>query len=224
MNTFIPQSLQTQIELEEIADVKKQIIMPAKSVTIYGIVQDGLIGSYNLTDDKTRINWRDTMNIMSYTTFDDFEKLEKNKEYTGAELFSMIVPPRVTMKIGDAEIKNGKLIKGQINNAALGAKKKNNLIHYIWDEYGEDATKNFIDNCQRLANNFNLWNGFTVGVRDAQVPPESKIEIEKYIEGVMNKVDIDITNIENNPSYMNVENFEQKIRADINVFVMKYLK
>ncbi|VBB18353.1 DNA-directed RNA polymerase II subunit 1-like [Yasminevirus sp. GU-2018] len=217
MNVFVPQSIQTQIELEEIADVKKQIITPAKSVTIYGIVQDGLIGSYNLTDDRTKIGWRDAMNIMSYTTFDDFSKFEKDREYTGAELFSMIIPPRVTMKIGEVEIKNGELIKGRVNNSVLGAKKKNNLLHYIWDEYGEDATRNFIDNCQRLANNFNLWNGFTVGVRDAQVPPKSKIEIEKYIENVMNKVDIDITNIENNPGYMNVENFESKIRADINV-------
>ena len=217
MNIFAPQSLQTQIELEEIADVKKQIITPAKSVTIYGIVQDGLIGSYNLTDDRTKIDWRDAMNIMSYTTFDDFKRFEKNKDYKGSELFSMIIPPRVTMRIGDVEIKNGELIKGRVNNSVLGAKKKNNLLHYIWDEYGEDATKNFIDNCQRLANNFNLWNGFTVGVRDAQVPPVAKLDIEKYIENVMNKVDIDITNIENNPSYMNIENFESKIRSDINV-------
>src|SRR5690606_18244973 len=87
----------------------------------------------------------------------------------------------------------------------------------IWDEYGEDATRNFIDNCQKLTNNFNLWNGFTVGVGDAYVPPSAKKEIETYIEGVMNKVDIDITNIENNPSYMSVEAFENKVRTDINV-------
>jgi DNA-directed RNA polymerase II subunit RPB1 len=217
MNIFLAQSIQTQIELEEIADAKRQIISAAKSVTIYGIKQDGLIGSYNLTDDKTRINWRDAMNIVSYTTFDDFSRLTKDKEYTGAELFSMIIPPKVTMKIGETEIKDSNLVKGKISNSFLGAGKKNNLLHYIWDEYGEDATRNFIDNCQKLTNNFNLWNGFTVGVGDAIVSPATKKEIESYIEGVMNKVDVDITNIENNPSYMNVETFENKLRADINV-------
>lgn len=217
MNVFVPQSIQTQTELIEIADVKKQIMLPAKSFTIYGITQDGLIGSFNLTDERTRIHWRDAMNIMSYTTFDDFKRLRKDKEYTGAELFSMIVPPSVSMKIGDIEIKNGEVLKGKINNAAIGAKKKNNLLHYIWDEKGEDATITFIDNCQRLANNFNFWNGFTVGVRDAQVPPQSKIEISQYIENVLNRVDVDITNIENNPGYMDVESFESKIRGDINV-------
>jgi DNA-directed RNA polymerase II subunit RPB1 len=217
MNVFACQSIQTQIELEEIAEVKKQIITPSKSTTIYGIVQDGLIGNYNLTDDRTKINWRDAMNIMSYTTFDDFAKLKKDKEYKGSELFSMIIPARITMKVGEVEIKNGELIKGKISNSTVGAKKKNNLIHYVWDEYGEDATINFIDNCQRLANNFNLWNGFTVGVKDAQVPEKAKYEIETYIENMMNKVDIDITNIENNPNYMDIEKFEEKLLRDINV-------
>lgn len=223
MNTFIPQSIQTRIELEEIADAKKQIISPASSVTIYGVTQDGLIGAYNLTDSKTRINWRDAMNIMSYTTFDDFSKFEKNRDYSGIEMFSMVVPPKVTMKIGDVTIKDGEIVKdkdgkiGKIGGSVLGAKKKNNLLHYIWDEYGDDATINFIDNVQRLTNNFNLWNGFTVGVQDAKLPEVTKKEIQKYIEGIMNKVDVDITNIENNPGYMNMETFEGKIYSDLNV-------
>lgn len=217
MNIFCPQSIQTQIELEEIADVKKQLISSAKSVTIYGIVQDGLIGAYNLTDPRVRINWRDAMNIMSYTTFDDFSKIKKNREYTGAELFSMIIPPKVTLKVGNIDIKDGELVSGKINNSIIGAKKKNNLLHYIWDQYGEDKTREFIDDCQYLAHNFNLLNGFTVGIGDAQVPPQTKKDISKYIEGVMNKVDIDITNIENNPSYMSIANFERKIHSDTNV-------
>lgn len=217
MNIFVPQSIQTQIELEEIADVKKQIITPAKSVTIYGVKQDGLIGLYDLTDDKTRIDWRDAMNIMSYTTFDDFARFEKGKEYTGAELFSMIVPPQVSLNAGGVDVKNGKLVSGRVSDSVIGAKKKNNLLHNIWDEYGEDATRNFIDNCGKLADNFILLNGFTVGLKDGQVPKESKIEIDKYIKNVINKVDIDITNIENNPGYMNVPNFESGMRADLNI-------
>jgi DNA-directed RNA polymerase II subunit RPB1 len=223
MNIFVPQSIQTKIELEEITDVKKQIITPSKSVTIYGIVQDGLSGSYNLTDEKIRINWRDTMNILSYTTFDDFAKLEKNREYSGAELFSMIVPPKITIKVGKpgesnyVDIEDGKLLGGRISNTMLGAGKKKNILQYIWDEYGADAIRNFIDNIQRLTNNFNLWNGFTVGIGDAQIEPKLKKDIVSYIENIMNKVDIDITNIENNPSYMNTHILDNKLYGDTNV-------
>ena len=218
MNVFACQSIQTRIELEEIADVRKQLITPSTSRTCMGIVQDGLLGAYNLTDEKMRIDWRSTMNIISYTSFDDFEKFKNKKsEYTGAEIFSMIIPPNISLKRGNVEIKNGQLLKGKITKELLGAQKKNNLIQYILDEYGEDAARNFIDNTQRLINNFNLWNGFTIGIGDAQVSPEAKGEIVEYIQTVMNKADIDITNMENNPTYMTNNIFERKLFNDLNI-------
>ena len=50
---------QMRIELEEIADVTKQIITPAESIPIIGIIQDGLLGSYNLTDPALKIDWKE---------------------------------------------------------------------------------------------------------------------------------------------------------------------
>lgn len=217
MNIHVPQSKQTVIELEELADAKKQIITPSKSLPIIGIVQDGLLGAYNLTDEKNMIEWRDVMNLLGYTSFDDYEKLKKNKEYTGSDLFGLILPPEMSIKIKDLEIKNSKIIKGRLTKNSLGAKKKNNIIQYIWDEHGEDATKKFIDDCQRLINNFNLLNGFTVGVGDADVNDGTMKEIANYIENCVNKVDIDITNIENNPIYMTVNDVERNIFFDLNV-------
>jgi DNA-directed RNA polymerase subunit beta' len=41
MNIFVPQSIQTMIELAEIADTQRQIITPRMSVPIIGLVQDG---------------------------------------------------------------------------------------------------------------------------------------------------------------------------------------
>ena len=72
MNIFIPQSIQTAIELEYIAEVKNQVITPAISVPIFGIVQDGPIAAYNLTQPTMRVDWKDAMNLISYTSIDDF--------------------------------------------------------------------------------------------------------------------------------------------------------
>jgi DNA-directed RNA polymerase II subunit RPB1 len=52
MNMFIPQSIQTQVELAEIADVKKQIISPRNADTIIKLKQDTVIGSYKMTEIK----------------------------------------------------------------------------------------------------------------------------------------------------------------------------
>ena len=215
MNMLVPQSIQTQTELEEIVDVKKQIITPSKSTTIYGLIQDSLIGSYNLTNPNTQISWRDAMNIMGYTTSNT--PIEKNKTYTGSELFSMIIPSKITMTIGkDTYIENGILKKGRININAIGAKKKNSLIHFIWDEYGENEIQKFFDNCQKLINNYNLLDGCSTGIRDLSLSKDTIVETKKYIENITHNIDNQITYIENNPEYMDTQTFEMTIRTDLN--------
>lgn len=221
-NIFLPQSIQTQIELEEIADVKRQIITPSTSRTIIGIVQDGLLGAYNLTAPTMRIDWKNAMNIMSYTSIDDFKVFKKEKEYTGHELFSMIIPEKINIsKYEDGKpvliIKNGVLTDGYLKKDVLGSKKKNNLVQLIWDEYGVNETKKFLDNTQRLINNFNLYNGFTVGIGDVSLAPELEEQIRKILETKEVKVANMITEVENNPDLMDEELFERTLFAELNV-------
>lgn len=216
MNIFIPRSIQTRIELENIADVKRLIITPTNSVCVVGIKQDGLIGAYNLTHPDTIVDWRDAMNIIGYTTFNNFDNFKK-KNISGSELFSMIIPDNITIDKGSIVIKNGRIKKGQINKGIIGPMKKDNLIQYVWDENGDDMTIELIDNIQKLTNNFILIDGFTIGVGDAKIDNKTRDSIKLYIKNVMNKIDLDITNVENNPNYMDNKTFEGKVFKELNV-------
>lgn len=220
MNIFIPQSIQTQIELEEIADVKRQLITPGTSKTIIGLVQDGLIGGYCLTSPSMRIDWKSAMNIMSYTSIDDYTQFKK-QDYTGHELFSMIIPPKINVNKFDDEkkpllvIKNGKLEAGYLTNDSLGSKKKNNLTQLIWDEYGIEEAKKFLDNTQRLLNNFNLFNGFSVNIGDILYTPELEKEINKILETKKLKVSYLVTEVENNPDLMDEDLYNRIIQSEL---------
>jgi DNA-directed RNA polymerase II subunit RPB1 len=224
MNIFLPQSLQTQIELEEIAGVEKQIISPTNSKTIVGIVQDGLLGSYNLTAPTMRIDWRNAMNLMSYTTLENFSSLKKNKDYTGSELYSLIIPPNISLDRPNLKVNKGSLVSGQLTNEFLGSKKTNTIIQLIWDAYGVLDTKNFIDNTQRLINNFNLYNGFSVGFKDSIVSDD----IIKQINTVYNNKELEteklITDMENNPSIMPLDIFELKLFSEYSTVRDKVIK
>lgn len=219
MNVFVPQSEQSMIELAEIADVKRQLISPRTSTPIIGIVQDGMLGAYNLTSPNMRIDWRDAMNIISYTTIDDFSAFKKGKEFTGSELFSLIIPNNINTKSGDVEVKNGILTSGRIKKAQLGSIQQNSLIHLVWDEYGMDATKEFIDNTQRLVNNFNLLRGFTVGIGDVEISPDLEIQMNKLFETKKLEVQHLITEMENNPDLMDLEIFEQTVYSELNTLL-----
>jgi len=220
MNIFIPQSIQTQIELEEIADVKRQIISPSSSRTSIGLVQDGLIGSYVLTAPTTKIDWRNALNLLTYTSFTGMKKIEKNKTYTGQELFTNIIPPGINIMSGGIKIKNSVLLEdSRLSKEVLGEKKNFALHQNIWDEYGADQTKTFIDNAQKLANNFNLYNGFTIGYGDLRVNTDILDNITKYYTNKQVNISHMIAEIENNPDMMEKDVFEYKLMNEVGAAV-----
>ncbi len=221
MNIFVPQSIQTQIELEEIADVKRQIISPSSSRTSIGLVQDGLLGAYNLTAPTTQINWRNSMNLIGYTSFDQMNMIKKDKIYTGQELFSLIIPPGINISQGNFKVKDSVIQPGsRLNKDVLGEKKNFALHQLIWDEYGPDETKSFIDNSQKLTNNFNLYNGFTVGYGDTSIKSDIKDSIDIIFQTKIQKINHMITEQENNPEIMDKYVFEFKLMQEMGMIVL----
>jgi DNA-directed RNA polymerase II subunit RPB1 len=221
MNIFCPQSLEAQIELEEIADVKLQIITPQSSAPIIGILQDGILGAYNLTSPNSMIDWRTTMNIMTATDIDKLDLFKKDKDYTGKEIYTYLIPKKINLFKGDEKnvkisIKNGKMEAGTLGIASLGVKVKNNLIQLIWDEYGVEKTRKFIDNTTRIVNNFNLYHGFTVGIGDLEIGDHLYGVIQQIIETKKLEVEHEITEYESNPDIMDSELFERLVKQKLN--------
>jgi DNA-directed RNA polymerase II subunit RPB1 len=213
MNIFVPQSVQSMLELSEIANVKYQFISPKTGDPIIGANQDSVTGSYNLTNSDTVIDWKEAMNILSYTKVSDLDKIKKNKNYTGQEVFSMIIPEKITSSEGGIKIENGNMLSGQLTKSSV--RGRNSISHYIWDEYGPDETKNFLDNLARLTNNFNLYRGFTVGIGDGIIDPKVKDELEKLYESKRIEIDHLITDMENNTNIIDQQVFEEFIKADL---------
>lgn len=216
MNIFIPQSIQTELELKEIADVKLQIISPKDSNPIIGATQDVLLGGYLISGDGIKIKWNTAMNIISYTLLEseDYLRIGKDRAFTGSELFSVILPPNMNIKHAGLEVKNGKISNGRIYATHLG-KKGDSLIHSIWDESGPESTKLFIDNVSRVINNFILHNGFTVGIRDTEINKEVKKQTTLMYETKLTEINHLITEIENNPSLLDHDIFESSITEDL---------
>jgi DNA-directed RNA polymerase II subunit RPB1 len=80
MNMHVPQSKQTQIELEALASVPTQIITPAQNRPIISIVQDTLVGAYRFTKYDNFLNRSQVMDLLVW-----------NKRFDGT-----IPPPDVT--------------------------------------------------------------------------------------------------------------------------------
>ncbi len=210
MNIHLAQSIQARNELEKIANVKFNIIGARDSNPIIGCVQDTLTGAYVLSLPDTKIDYHTACNILCGTTSDVKFNLEKNKDLTGYELFSQIIPKGINVMNKKLNIKDGKLLNGSLDKSSLSS-KKNSIIHYIWDKYGADKTRRFIDDTQRLILEYLMYQGFTIGAKDIYLDDETTDKLFDIAKTSILEAKNYITKMENDENDVSPEVIENAI-------------
>lgn len=191
MNTFLPQSVQTRVEIEEIAGVAGQIISPAKSNPIISVAQDSMVGSYILTktDFATTSEqlFHYLMPIIQLKSDFNFIKAREKEKWSGKELFSTILP-NISLKNSKVTIKNGDIVDGFMNKTTLGGGPKS-IIQAIVRQNGNRVCRDFLDNLQRLVIAWMEDIGFTIGFGDAMPKKNIRNDIQAVLEEKRNDSD-----------------------------------
>ena len=179
MNLHMPQDIESESELINLAAVPWQIISPANNKSIIGIFQDSLLGSYRFTRENIRFNPREAMNLLMAYNKVDVEKLAKQKSISSFDILSQILPPFTlkykTKRFNDKddyktsnsvlEITNGKYVRGQLEKGVLGD-GTNGLIHRICNDFSNKESVGFVDNLQNIVTEYMKVSGYSVGVSD----------------------------------------------------------
>jgi DNA-directed RNA polymerase II subunit RPB1 len=222
MNIHIAQSIQARNELKRIANVSLQIIGAKDSNPIIGCVQDALSGAYLLTLPDVRIKGSDVANFLCNTTSEYKFEIDKNKIYTGHDIFSYIIPKGINnlrMKDGKKifEIVDGKLTVGRLDKSTL-SKVKNSIIHIIWDKYGPNKTRKFIDDSQKLVLAFLAHRGFTIGFGDSISTNKVYDLVNQMANNKINEYNVLLTQYENDIDQLDPVNVEDILKSDLNAF------
>lgn len=252
MNLHMPQSYPTKAELDLLTAVDKQIVSPQSNKPVIGIVQDTLVGSRLLTVRDSFFNRREAMSLLySFNSFgeksEDFLDylrptiLQPVQLWTGKQLFSAILPGIFYSRDSNADasemdnkgwdsinltdsmvvIRNGVLLAGPIDRKSVGA-QQGGLIHIIFNDYGSEAAKNFIDNIQRIVNFFLLHiSSFSVGIGDCVANSRTLTLCKSAVQGAMDEVDeiIALTKrneLEKMPGMTLSETFESRVNVVLN--------
>jgi DNA-directed RNA polymerase II subunit RPB1 len=250
MNAHMPQSYQTHEELEQLAIVPTQIISPRECKPIISIVQDIVLGLYRMTKLGTRIDIKQFMNLMVTNpkcngkvpaeildTNSDRTSVQKDwdKELrTGHQILTSIMPSKINVRRGNSqydnekpgteqhfvEIENG-IVKRGCFDKDIYQSRTFGIIHSIFNEYGPEETKLFMDNTQKLICNWLVYNGFSVGISDLVVPQKTidgfKSTIEEHKILVYRKIsDIHKGESEENFNKSRNENFEKNVNDILN--------
>jgi DNA-directed RNA polymerase II subunit RPB1 len=194
MNMHVPQSLQSAVELLQIAAIPKQIISAAKSAPIITPVQDTLIGYYKITGLGVKFNRREMLSLMTKISSFNGELPEPtikgadgvNRFWSGHQAVSMILP-EINLKIGDSdniiEIVQGQLLRGQVEKRASGT-----ILHIIYNDFGAKVAKDYLNNLQFLMTAYLIHEGYSVGVGDLMIDQRIKKVIKKVIDKGMVEV------------------------------------
>jgi len=225
MNLHLAQSIQARNEVKLIANVQYQIVATKDSSPIIGCQQDTLSGAYMLTSPDVRVIGWEVANILSHTTSETFTQIKLNKLYTGHEIFSHIIPEGINnIKKSDdkviLEISNGELKSGYLDKSSLSF-AKNSIIHFIWDKYGPNKTRRFIDDSQRLVLSYLLLRGQTLSYKDIQTDVKIQEQIKLIINNELLKSRHNITQFENDIEQLSLDIIENALTSDMSTVQAK---
>ena len=231
----MPQNVLAETELRRLAAIPYQIVSPANNSPIVGIYQDSLLGSYRFTRPGIHFTPRQAMNLlMMYSKVDVNALKNAGDKITSFDILSQILAP-FTMKYKTKlyedeedyetsnnvlEIRNGKYIRGQLEKSVLASTTKG-IVHRMFNDFGNMAAANFIDDLQNIVTEYMKTSSFSVGISDLiankatqdkiiQVITAQKQEVQSLIE----KVHLGI--FENNTAATNMAEFETRVNNMLN--------
>ena len=234
MNLHMPQDEEAEIELLNLAAIPTQIISPANNKSIIGVFQDSLLGCYQFTRQKIVFDQRTAMNLLMGVSTLDINKLSTLSKITNFDILSQIIPPISLKYKGKAynetedfntsnsviEIINGNYYRGQIDKGVLSDGSKG-LIQRIYNDFGNRASADFIDNLQNIVTEFMKVDSYSVGISDLIADQQTNEQISKVITAKKNAVQniIDQTHIgifENKSGKTNDLAFEASVNNILN--------
>ena len=223
MNLHMPQDVESESELRNLAAVPYQIISPANNASIIGIYQDSMLGSFLFSRENIRFSPRQAMNLLMMFNGVNEDKLRKDMQKNGGitnfDILSQIIPP-LSMKYKSVEIKNGEYLRGQLDKGVFGARSRG-LLQRICNDFGNMASAKFIDDVQNIVTEYMKSAGFSVGISDlisnesvndqiTQVITAKKSEVKNLIDQVQLGI------FENNTGKTNEEEFETQVNSILN--------
>lgn len=191
MNLFFARSTQTRNEIQTLANVGVSFISKASGSPLIGCFQDTLASIVEMTHNDILISKYNAMEL-----FKNVPMKFTKEQYTGRELISMLLPPvnfkttamfynkayapYLKYKHDEVEvvIKRGQLVQGIMDHRACGQERGNSIFHTIHNEYGPTVALDTLFNIQQVVMEFIYNKGYTVGIDDITIRPDSLLEIQ----------------------------------------------
>ena len=205
MNIHGPQNEEALSEAKILLDINKNIISSKNNVNLVGTIADAVTGAYLLGKTSLDKSSADQL-LFSANVINEIKK----KEISGTEVFAQIIPKG--MKINMPSVLTG--------SNTFGA-EDGELVKVIDREMGREATVDTINKAFTLGTSYLSKVGYTLSLRDLDVPEKVKELTRDIIEKAEKKTaevigEFDSGKLEAMPGKTSEETRETKIMQILN--------
>ncbi len=221
---------------DELLYINNNNIIPVKSIKN----KKGKLDE--ITVDSSRFTKSQFMNIISnLSTFgkkfpkaDLIYKLDDQdiELWSGKQVMSYILPYNLNLEMENdsvddtkditnfVKIFNGEVKQGTFDKS-LFTKTSKGLIHTIYNDFGPERTKDFIDDLQKIVSYYLLIEGFSVGISDMIADKETNKELKDVIKQTKESIteitqELHLNIFENFSGQTNQNYFESKVNSILN--------
>jgi DNA-directed RNA polymerase subunit A' len=211
MNLHVPQTVEARAEAKLLLLVQEHILSPRYGGPIIGGIQDYISGAYLLSSKVTLLNVDQVSDLLASIKYmgeiPEPAVISPKKLWTGKQIISLLLPDdfnfRKEAKISsgvlkcDNEecfwdsyvvVKEGELLLGVLDKAAIGAQQPESLLHFLVSEYGNTFGKEFMDRAFRLFLRYIEMRGFTMSINDVKIPDVAYEEIGAILDKARKKI------------------------------------
>lgn len=179
-------------------------ISHSNSCPIVGQVEDGIMGTYELTKASVRLNKYHALLLFGKTIH--LPPINE-QEITGRDVISKLLEPTpinftrtptyynkalaAYMDYDPRDIKvkidHGRLVSGVLDKASVGGGGNGGLYHVVGNKYGNQAALDLMFDMQQTAIGFLYQHGHTIGIKDLVLSPEANKEIDQIAQNILLK-------------------------------------
>ena len=197
-NTFSEETLESKAELLYISNAKRNILSAQTNKSEMVIVQDSLLGAYNMTKRVKYIDAATFMNCLYRTSaferYPDYAarlseiRTARNEQlpqlYSTHALFGFILPNDFHAAYNHLTIRNGVVVDGYFDKMTLKS-SHDSIVRLLCLDYDNDTAAQFIDDVQFLTNAWLEIEPFSIGISDCLIGSHEKTEeirnvVDKY--------------------------------------------
>lgn len=203
INLILPSNSEAKYELESLSSVDNFIQTPQNSSANIKVVQDCIVSCYLMTLSQNQKPMSKESFMKTLAALDNFDYkwyLRKKKQfcemingdfYNGRFLFSLLLPEEFDYKkTNEVDSIEKELIirKGILIQGAVSKKDLNKIITLLYLEFHQDIkiVKQFINNVQFLGNQYLLFHGFSIGLKDCLID-NKKETVESTVQKAIMK-------------------------------------